>query len=149
MASSGGDNVKEKPAGDATHVAANEAMSKKINMKKIAQMAKGKGEPKGATPAAPTRSKAMSSRVASKAVAPVAVPREATLANSRVDLGPIASVLENPKGEKLLQRLILPTDQEVIEKLDLNRAITRRWRTLISSNEEEKKDELDNNLSPQ
>ncbi|XP_057465950.1 uncharacterized protein LOC130755554 isoform X2 [Actinidia eriantha] len=35
MASSGGDNVEQKPAGDAAHVAADEAMSKKVDMKRL------------------------------------------------------------------------------------------------------------------
>ncbi|GFZ08922.1 hypothetical protein Acr_20g0007300 [Actinidia rufa] len=52
MVFNGGDNVDEKLAGDAAHVGGDEAVSKKIDMKKLAQMAKGKGEPKSITSAA-------------------------------------------------------------------------------------------------
>ncbi|GFS30824.1 hypothetical protein Acr_00g0014360 [Actinidia rufa] len=49
MAFSGGDNAKEKPLGDAAHVVADKAMLKKVDMKKFAQMAKGRSESKGVT----------------------------------------------------------------------------------------------------
>ncbi|GFS46080.1 hypothetical protein Acr_00g0100020 [Actinidia rufa] len=52
MAYNGMDNAKEKSAGDATHVVINEAISKKVDMKKFTQMAKGRGEPMGSTSSA-------------------------------------------------------------------------------------------------
>ncbi|GFS43667.1 hypothetical protein Acr_00g0086320 [Actinidia rufa] len=50
MASNGEDNANYKLTGSAAHVAGDEAMSKKINLNKLAQMAKG--EPKSTTLAA-------------------------------------------------------------------------------------------------
>ncbi|GFZ21560.1 hypothetical protein Acr_29g0007220 [Actinidia rufa] len=112
MASSGGDNVEEKSIDDAAHIAANKAMSKKINMKKLSQMAKGRGKPKdakkkgpmpmpppedkkkGSANKAPSKSKATSSQEAT----PAAAHREGTLANPGVALGSNASILENPKA---------------------------------------------------
>ena len=55
-----------------------------------------------------------------------ACPKERTSANPGVDLGPIATVLENPGvAEKLLQGLVLPIDQVELDKLNLDRAIMR------------------------
>ncbi|GFS37381.1 hypothetical protein Acr_00g0051650 [Actinidia rufa] len=86
---------------------------------------KGRGE-KGSTTKAPVKSKVTSSRAASKVMVPIAVSGEGTSANLRVDLGPNTSVLEYPGvAEKLVQGLTLLADQEALEKLDLDRAITR------------------------
>ncbi|GFZ08937.1 hypothetical protein Acr_20g0007450 [Actinidia rufa] len=66
---------------------------------------------KGPAAKAPAKSKTMSSQAA----APTAVPGEGTSANLGVDLGPNASILENPEvADKLLQGLILPADQETM-----------------------------------
>ena len=71
----------------------------------------------------PAKSRATSNCTTSNVAAR---PKERTSANPRMDLRPNASVLENPRVvEKLLQRLVLPTDQVELDKLDLDRAIMR------------------------
>ncbi|GFZ11354.1 hypothetical protein Acr_22g0007520 [Actinidia rufa] len=127
-----------------------DAMSKKLNMKKLTHMEKasqrvqprrGKGhldakeemgpclppnnKKKGPAAKAPTTSKVTSRQVATKAVQAFASPGEGTSANLGVVLGLEASIMENPAVvEKLLQRFILPANKEAMEKLDLDWAIT-------------------------
>ncbi|GFY91662.1 hypothetical protein Acr_08g0000580 [Actinidia rufa] len=140
MMSSGGDNAEENHTSDVTHVVADEgeshlsrdglprAMSKKIDIKKLAQMTKERAKPKGATlvgavdvkkkgsmpspnykekgPAtkAPAKPKATLSRAATRVVPAFTTPEEGTSANPGVILGLKAFVIENPAvAEKLLQ----------------------------------------------
>ena len=80
---------------------------------------------------ASSKSKSTPSRTESKVVACAVVPREGTSANPGVDWGPNASFLENPKVmEKLLQGLVLLADQEELDKMDLDRAITKFFRVV-------------------
>ncbi|GFY95363.1 hypothetical protein Acr_10g0007480 [Actinidia rufa] len=102
MAFSGGDDDEKKYAGDTAHIAVDEAMSKKMDLKKLAQLAHGMVEPKGAT------------LVGAKGIF------------IGIFLGFEASAIENPvMAKKLLQGFILPTDKEAVNKLDLDMAITR------------------------
>ncbi|GFS44401.1 hypothetical protein Acr_00g0090120 [Actinidia rufa] len=81
---------------------------------------------KGPTGKASTKSKETSSRVVIKEVPSSAAPREGTLANPRVVLVLEASTKKNPVvAEKLIQGLILLDDNKAVDKLDLDRAITR------------------------
>ncbi|GFZ01026.1 hypothetical protein Acr_14g0006610 [Actinidia rufa] len=108
MVSNVGDNVEKKSASNEAHVAADEdesclsrAMSKNMDMKKLAQLAKAKGEPKR-------------------------TPREGTSSIPRVVLGLEASTMDNlGVAEKLLQGVILPVDKKTVSRLDLDMATTR------------------------
>ncbi|GFS33944.1 hypothetical protein Acr_00g0031400 [Actinidia rufa] len=148
MEYSGGDNVEEKTEGNAAHVAADKAMTKKMDMKKLAHMATGRGEPKGATPTGPKgiaigekrgQDEAPTSRLRRRAnrrwmpkrrgpcrrlTTRRRAPREGTSANPGFVQGLEASAMENPAvAENLLQRFILPADKKEVDKMDLDMAI--------------------------
>ncbi|GFZ03476.1 hypothetical protein Acr_16g0001000 [Actinidia rufa] len=118
IVSSGGYNAEDKPSSDMAHIAGDKAMSKKIDMKKFAQMAKGMTSvvkdmviEEGPIDKAPVRSKATSNWAASKAATLIATPGEGTLTNPGVDLGLNASISENAEvADKLLQGLNLLAD---------------------------------------
>ena len=81
---------------------------------------------------APPKSKSTPSRTGSKVVARVAVLWEGTLTNPKVDLGPNVSILENPVVVgKLLQGLVLLDDQVEMDKLDLDRVITKFFHIVV------------------
>ena len=132
-------------------------------MKKLAQMAKGRGKSKGAIsvtkgivigekrprdempdispskkgkPAVNAKKKRpISSRVTTKVVPTSAAPGEGTLANPEAILRPNASIMENPSvAKKVIQGLILPANKEAVEKLDLDWAITRFFHSVIQVN---------------
>ena len=73
-----------------------------------------------------SKSKSTQSRTTSKMVGRTTAPGKGTSANSGVDLGPNAFILENPGvAEKLLQGLTLPVDQVELDEMDLDWAITK------------------------
>ncbi|GFZ11355.1 proline-rich extensin-like family protein [Actinidia rufa] len=110
MASSGGDNAEEKNVGNMAHIAANEAMSTKMVLKKLAQLAKkakAKGDQKRA-------------RFGRK-----------DLDSLGVVLGLQALAIDNPVVAKiLLQGVILTTDKEMVGTLDLKHGSTRYFHAL-------------------
>ncbi|GFS33728.1 hypothetical protein Acr_00g0030250 [Actinidia rufa] len=73
-----------------------------------------------------TKSKAMSSRMTTKVTPAAAVHGEGTLANPRFVAGLNVSMMENPAAaEKLLEGVIPPVDGEEVEKLDLDRVMSK------------------------
>ena len=73
-----------------------------------------------------SKSKSTPSRTTSKVASHAVVSGEETSTNLGVDLGPNASILENlGVAEKLLQGLVLPIDQGELDKMDLDRVITK------------------------
>ncbi|GFZ09190.1 hypothetical protein Acr_20g0009980 [Actinidia rufa] len=119
---SDGDNIKDKPVEETTIVAGDEAMSKRINLKKLAQ----KGE----------ESKGESSTV-KRVVVGEKCPEELsdTFPNKKGKSTPVAKEKEpRPKAtmlrssttaEKLLESVIPPFDKEEVEKLDLDRVVSK------------------------
>ncbi|GFZ15805.1 hypothetical protein Acr_25g0002140 [Actinidia rufa] len=94
---------------------------------KFASDSKGKGtmsQPEAKKKA--TKSKATSNKIASKGAMPIMAPGKGTFANSGDVLGLNASMLENPTvAKKVLGGVIPPFNKEKVQKLDLDRAISR------------------------
>ncbi|GFS44928.1 hypothetical protein Acr_00g0092960 [Actinidia rufa] len=130
LASSCGDNTKDKLTGSASLVVGDEAVSRRINLNKLAQLAEGsrsgspterltpvekgasevkkkgsmpppKAEKKGSSAKASIKSRATSSAVANRGAVPAVAPGEGTSANPGAVLGLKASMLVNPAVEEL------------------------------------------------
>ncbi|GFY82854.1 hypothetical protein Acr_02g0010940 [Actinidia rufa] len=123
MASSGGDNAEDKLVGDAAPIAVGNqaaqaqaqarkpAISRRISLKKLAQLAEG------STSANPM---AKSTPVAKGP--PGKEPRPTLV----LSWGSKPPCWKNPAmAEKLLERVIPPADKEKVEKLNLDRAISK------------------------
>ncbi|GFS32437.1 hypothetical protein Acr_00g0022790 [Actinidia rufa] len=146
-------------------------MSKKIHMKKLAQMVKGKGELKGSSSAvdakkkrsmlppkdkkkrpatkAPSKSKATSNQMTTKATTPVAAPGEETSTNPGAILGPNASeAVEKVAFTYFGEGFNLCKKQIGILHLNLNIQDFQIDPELVEENEKEEKDESVNNPPP-
>ena len=77
------------------------------------------------------RSMARPSEVANMAVTRLVVPGEVTSANPIATLGPRVTILRCPATvEKLLEAVIPPFDKEEVEKLDLDRVVSKLFHIL-------------------
>ncbi|GFZ20945.1 hypothetical protein Acr_29g0001070 [Actinidia rufa] len=151
MASGGGDNAEDKHVEGAAQVASDEgeshqsrdehprAMSRKIDMQKLACLAKGskaatlsaKGmvindsKGKGTMPQLKAKKKAAkSSKVVSKGATPVVAPEEGTSVNPSDVLGLNASMLENP------ERLEKEIDEHKAREVLARKSAVEEYKTL-------------------
>ncbi|GFZ03469.1 hypothetical protein Acr_16g0000930 [Actinidia rufa] len=139
MASSGGDNVEEKNTSDAPHVTADEARSAKMDLKKLARLAKAKGDSKmkdlplnqgerGPNWLEVVKEGPRWNRTSREATPYRVDGEEGTSVNLRAVTGLEVSVVKSSAvAEKLVQAFIPPTNKKMLEKMELDEVVTQLY----------------------